>query len=73
MKAYSVHYYLNGGYEDERMIMVAADDKYGAYDKAVYEAIPEKHGRCPYAAWVYSVTYNNGNEHLFNTCSGLPY
>ena len=50
-----------------------ASNKADAYDKAVYELIPEKHGTYPYSAWVYSVTYNNGNQKFFNTCEGLAY
>lgn len=42
MKAYSVHYYLNGIYEQERYIIALAANKYEAYDKAVFDLIPEK-------------------------------
>ena len=66
MKAYSVHYYLNGIYEQERYIIALASNKDEAYVKAVFDLIPEKEGRQPYAAWVDNVTYNNGNVHYFN-------
>lgn len=54
-------------------IDVVAKNKADAYDKAVYELIPEKEGSCPYSAWVHSVTYNNGNYRTFNTSEGNPY
>jgi hypothetical protein len=54
-------------------VAVAARNKADAHDKAVYEIIPQKEGRLPYSAWVYSVTYNNGKHKLFNTCEGNPY
>lgn len=73
MKAYWVEYYLNGVYEESQGIMVPARNKVEAYDKAVYEIIPEKEGVIPYSAWVVSVTYNNGNYRIFNTSSGNPY
>lgn len=50
-----------------------ASNKAEAYDKAVFEAIPAKESTTPYSAWVYSVTYNNGNYRTFNTCEGNPY
>ena len=59
--------------DDIKGICVVARNKIEAYDKAVYEAIPKAEGRLPYAAWVYRVTYRNGNHKLFNTCEGLPY
>lgn len=68
---YTVEYYLNGIYEDMKIIDVVASSKAEAYDKAVYETIPEKEGRIPYGAWVRSVTYKNGNHKVFNTCD--PY
>lgn len=73
MKAYWVEYYINGIWEDSRGIQVLAKSKVAAYDKAVYEIIPEKEGQVPYSAWVVSVTYNNGNYRIFNTSSGNPY
>lgn len=52
---------------------VIASSKEEAYDTAVFEEIPKLTGELPYSAWVYSVTYNNGNYHLFNTFEGMPY
>ena len=57
----------------EKHIDVIAVSKEDAYDKAVYEKIPENTGWLPYSAWVISVTYQNGNCKSFNTCEGLPY
>lgn len=73
MKAYYVKYLLNGEWEEPKGIGFLARDKFDAYDKAVFELIPQKEGKHPYSAWVYSVTYNNGNCRKFNTYSGKPY
>jgi hypothetical protein len=72
MKAYYVKYRMYDCCE-VRGIDVLASNKADAYDKAVYERIPQREGCCPYSAWVYSVTYNNGKYKLFNTCEGNPY
>ena len=72
-KAYTVAYKTYGEYNDTQYVTVLAKNKYEAYDKAVWEAIPEKEGRIPYGAWVFSVTYQNGNYRKFNTFCGLPY
>lgn len=72
MKAYCVHYTMSKT-GDEKQIALLAKNKIDAYDKAVYELIPEIAGESPYAAWVQSVTYNNGNYRVFNTCAGNPY
>lgn len=73
MKAYYVKYKMNGVWDEEKGIDLLAKNAADAYDKAFYEAIPAKEGRLPYSAWVYSVTYNNGNCHYFNTIEGLAY
>lgn len=73
MKAYYVKYQINGWWEEEKGIGFLAKNKADAYDKAVFELIPEKEGKCPYSAWVHSVTYNNGNVKYFNTCDGKAY
>lgn len=70
---YHVEYLLNGSYEEARSVDVIASSKTEAYDKAVYEIIPEKEGRHPYGAWVASVTYANGNHKEFRTFCGNPY
>ena len=72
MKAYYVKYILWKN-DKEKGIEVPAKDKYDAYDKAVYKLIPEKEGESPYAAYVESVTYNNGNYKVFNTFIGKPF
>lgn len=65
MKAYTVHYrmYLAA---DIKSISFLAKNKQDAYDKAVYEIIPEMEHESPYEAYVYSVTYQNGNQKIFN-------
>ena len=60
-------------YGEECGIAVLANNKEDAYDKAVYERIPNREGRLPYSAWVVSVTYSNGNYKKFNTHEGKPY
>lgn len=70
---YHVEYLINGTYEEPRSIDVIASSKPDAYDKAVYEIIPEKEGRIPFSAWVASVTYANGNSKEFRTFCGNPY
>lgn len=72
MKAYYVKYKLDR-FGEVKGIGLLAKSKTDAYDKAVYEKIPEANGRMPYSAWVYSVTYNNGRYHVFNTFEGKPY
>lgn len=71
MKAYTVHYRLDGIGSEELSISFLAKNKVDAYDKAVYELIPQMHGQPPYHAYVYSVTYQNGNERIFND-AGCP-
>lgn len=70
---YHIEYYLNGAFEMPRSVCVVASSKAEAWDKAVYEIIPEKEGRHPYGAWVASVTYANGNHKEFRTFCGNPY
>ncbi len=72
MKAYYIHYKLSQ-YGEVHGIDILAKTKADAYDKAVYEAIPQKDGCSPYSAWVSSVTYSNGNCKRFNTFEGNPY
>lgn len=71
MKAYTVEYRIIGN--EVKRISFLAKNKIDAYDKAVYELIPQKEGEMPYSAWVYSVTYQNGNCRHFNTFEGNPY
>lgn len=68
---YFVKYRMSGF--DERGIDVVARSKAEAYDKAFYEAIPEREGELPFSAWVESVTYQNGNHRVFNTSEGNAY
>lgn len=70
---YHVEYYLDGEYEKPMSIDVIASSKIDAYRQAVYEIIPANDGRCPYGAWVSSVTYSNGNHKEFNAFCGKPY
>lgn len=72
MNAYYVSYKTHAGAE-EKGIDLLAKNKVDAYDKAVFEIIPQIEGEVPYSAWVASVTYNNGRYHRFNTFEGKPY
>ena len=72
MRAYTVEYKLTSA-DEVRHISLLADSKEDAYDRAVYEDIPKREGEAPYSAWVFSVTYGNGNYKLFNTFEGKPY
>ena len=65
---YTVEYRMDQ-FSEVRHIDILASNKADAYDKAVYEILPEM----PYSAWVASVTYNNGNTKRFNTFEGKPY
>lgn len=69
-KVYTVLY---NGFGDTKSIDVLAKNKAEAWEKAVYEEIPQKEGECPYSAWVSSVTYQNGNYRSFNNFEGNPY
>lgn len=72
MKTYFVKYraFMTG---EEEGIEVRARSAAEAYEKAIFDLIPAKDGALPYSAWIYSVTYSNGNVHYFNTCEGLAY
>ena len=70
--AYWVEYRSNVTGE-VRGIDVLARSKADAWDKAYFEAIPEREGSIPYSAWVANVTYNNGKQRFFNTFEGNPY
>lgn len=72
MKAYYIRYKMHQ-FGAERSLDVLAKNKVDAYDKAVYEIIPQREGGCPYSAWVCSVTHQNGNCQRFNTFEGKPY
>lgn len=71
MKAYYVKYTV-GSTGEEKGLALLARNKEDAYDKAVFEKIPEVEGTTPYSAWVHSVTYQNGNVKYFNTCDVDP-
>ena len=72
MKPYTVKY-REYKFSAEQTIIVLADNKADAYDKATYEEIPKAIGTHPYSAWVSGVTYNNGNYKTFNTSEGNAY
>jgi len=72
MSAYYVKYKMHSA-DEVHGIEVHTNSKAGAYDKAVYEEIPKREQSYPYSAWVFSVTYNNGNYKPFNTFEGKPY
>ena len=68
MKAYTIYFYENGVYED-----VKQEDVLGSSKENAYENFMNKHNWSVYAAWVHSVTYQNGNYRVFNTFCGNPY
>ena len=70
-KTYHIRYLLDGVYSEERGVDILAPNKATAYDWH-YEVIFRKEGKIPYAAWVSSVTYQNGNYHQFKTFAGKP-
>lgn len=71
MKTYYIQYKMYSA-DEIKGIQVVAENKEDAYRKAVYELIPQTEGKLPYSAWVYSVTYKNGNYKTFNTFEGKP-
>ena len=70
-RAYCVEYIM---YSPIKQVTVLASSKAEAYEKAVFEKIPQiEGGRQCYSAWVHSVTYQNGKHQMFNTFEGKPY
>lgn len=65
---YTVHYMEHEADTKGNFINVIASNKEEAYFEAM-----DKLGWKVYAAWVSSVTYNNGKERRFNTFAGKPY
>ena len=72
MKTYCIRYKMHQ-WDREWIVDVLAKNCADAYDKAVYEVIPQTEGRLPYSAWVSSVTYSNGNYKKFNNHEGKRY
>lgn len=72
MKTYHINYKILTKY-DEKYVQVLAENKVDAYNKAVFEIIPQIEGEMPYSAWVHSVTYKNGKCKIFNNFEGKPY
>lgn len=72
MKTYCINYKTHNTNE-VKSIQVLAENKEDAYDRAVYEIIPQIECELPYSAWVDSVVYKNGNRKMFNTFEGKPY
>lgn len=72
MQVYCIEYKMYSA-DHVHGIDLLARNKADAYDKAVYELIPQRTGELPYSAWVASVTYQNGNHKRFNTGEGNPY
>ena len=72
MKQYTVRF--TGIMEAKKdYVVVAAKNQADAYDKAVYDVIYKQYGELPYAAWVESVTHNNGRQQYFDTFAGKPF
>lgn len=69
MKAYTISYILSE-YGETKRVSILAKNKKDAYDKAVYDVIPNMEGTPPYYAYVYSVTYQNGNYKLIKNGEG---
>ena len=69
---YTVAYRM-AKWSEVEYLQVSAKSKWEAYDKAMYEIIPEIKTYSPYSAWVESVTYSNGNYRVFNTSEGNAY
>lgn len=69
MKAYTISYIMSE-YGETKRVSLLAKNKKSAYDKAVYDVIPKKEGTPPYYAYVYSVTYQNGNYKLIKNGEG---
>lgn len=73
MNVYTVGYKFYK-FDSVRSIAVPAKNKEDAYNKAVWEKIPNVwKGAFPYSAWVEGVTYQNGNYRTFNAHEGKPY
>ena len=72
MKKYTIFYKLFFPTDNVDSVTVTANNKEEAYDKAVYEAIPQIEKVMPYSAWVQDVTYSNGRVQTFNTFEGKP-
>lgn len=72
MKPYTVAYKMHQAAEAENYYILA-NNKEEAWEKATFEAIPEKEGAAPYSSWVAAVTYQNGTYKTFNTFEGKPY
>lgn len=73
MKQYTVAYKMFFPTDKVDEIVVLANNKENAWEKAQFEEIPKKECCPPYSAWVEGVTYNNGNYKRFNTFEGKPY
>ena len=71
-RAYRIEYRMYE-FAEVKAVIVYASNKKEAYDKAYFEAIPEKEGGIAYAAWVESVMFTNGKFKRFNTFAGKPY
>lgn len=73
MKTYNICYRMHKLSQGCRKVDVLAKNRFDAYEKAVYDVIPQIEGEAPYSAWVNSVTYNNGNHKEFDSYEGKPY
>ena len=68
-QVYTVMFY--GAYPTTAMAVIASNKK-EAYFEAI-KRITEQEGEEPYAAWVVSVTFQNGNWKRFDTDPKHPY
>lgn len=71
---YAIKFHMNREhtFDDILTICVPASNKKEAWLEGK-DAIWAKYGRCPAALWVFSVTYQNGKEHRFDTNETHPY
>lgn len=72
MKIYTVEYKMHPA-DKLKFVTIFAKSKEDAWEKATYEAIPEREGTQPYSSWTAAVKYQNGNYRQFNTFEGKPF
>lgn len=71
-KLYKVMYKMHNA-DNEHEVEIYAKNKYDAYDRAVYDWIPQEEKSIPYSAWVSSYKTAKGKIHEFSSFEGNPY
>ena len=69
---YKIGYKMSSS-SSPKICTVRAKSKIDAWEFATFDYIPYIENEHPYSAWVESVTYSNGKEHIFNNFEGKPY